>query len=149
MFPKRPKVRIQGRKQFFEEPLQRRSLFFLKQATFVGATEEVANFIKRSASGPDEALMIGRGRAPIPLRNVGTNAVGGSDQLVAYCTLGKMIPSVNRLPHEVSQLFSHRIYSEFFERKLRHAWFVDAASALCDQLPISNSQLLPPCSPKS
>ena len=120
MRTQRAKIRIQCWQQLLENSPELGFLFARQQRTFIGATEEMPYFVQRTSRRANKPLVIRRGRSAITFRDICTDAVGRTHQLVTDRASRERMPRDYDRPNKVGKLLGKAVDAEFIESEACH-----------------------------
>lgn len=123
MRTQRTQIAIESGQQIFQQSLQRRSLLSGNQSALVGPPKKMAGFVERTARDADESLVVDWRSASVSFRDVRSDTVRCTNDLMTDCGSSEGIPTGGDTPNQIRQLLGHGVDFEAFEGELRHGNF--------------------------
>ena len=112
----RAEIGIQAGAQLIQKGLHFLDLGFVQKVPSECPSEPVSGFEQRSPGDSDESPVVLVTSSTETLRDVGSNAVGGTHQLASHCVAGEGIPARSDVPRGIGDLFRQSINPKIFER---------------------------------
>ena len=101
--------------KLIEQRFQSPDVGIVEKLPSISAAQEMFGFVERTSRGANESAVVSIAASTFSFGKVGADTVRGSNQLLADCIPGEVIPNADELPYPVRDLFGQLLDPQPFE----------------------------------